>query len=147
MTLLDRLNDDMKQALKNKEKDRLTVIRMVKAAIQNEAINNRKDLSEEEEIQILMREVKQRKESLQEFNRANREDLVEKVENELDILSVYLPEQLSDGELEKIIIETIQELGALSKKDIGKVMKAVMPKIKGKADGSKVNKLVMNHLQ
>lgn len=137
----------MKQALKNKEKDRLTVIRMVKAAIQNEAINNRKDLSEEEEIQILMREVKQRKESLQEFNRANREDLVEKVENELDILSVYLPEQLSDGELEKIIIETIQELGALSKKDIGKVMKAVMPKIKGKADGSKVNKLVMNHLQ
>jgi len=147
VTLLDRLNDDMKQALKNKEKDRLTVIRMVKAAIQNEAINNRKDLSEEEEIQILMREVKQRKESLQEFNRANREDLVEKVENELDILSVYLPEQLSDGELEKIIIETIQELGALSKKDIGKVMKAVMPKIKGKADGSKVNKLVMNHLQ
>lgn len=147
MTLLDRLNDDMKQALKNKEKDRLTVIRMVKAAIQNEAINKRKDLSEEEEIQILMREVKQRKESLQEFNRANREDLVEKVENELDILSVYLPEQLSDGELEKIIIETIQELGALSKKDIGKVMKAVMPKIKGKADGSKVNKLVMNHLQ
>src|SRR5690625_2291131 len=137
----------MKQALKNKEKDRLTVIRMVKAAIQNEAINNRKDLSEEEEIQILMREVKQRKESLQEFNRANREDLVEKVENALDILSVYLPEQLSDCELEKIIIETIQELGSLSKKDIGKVMKAVMPKIKGKADGSKVNKLVMNHLQ
>src|SRR5690625_1935278 len=96
---------------------------MVKASIQNEAINKRKDLLEEDEMQILMREVKQRKESLQEFSHAKHDDLVEKVENELAISADYLPEQLSDEELEKIIVETIQELGALSKKDIGKVMK------------------------
>lgn len=147
MTLLDRLNEDMKTAMKNKEKDRLTVIRMVKASLQNEAISKGRDLSEDDELQVLTREVKQRKDSLQEFKKANRLDLAEKTENELEIISKYLPEQLSDDELEQIIVNTIQELKASSKKEMGKVMSAIMPKVKGKADGSKVNQLVLKHLQ
>lgn len=147
MTLLERLNQDMKQALKNKEKDRLTVIRMVKSSLQNEAIKKGEELSEDDEMQVLTREVKQRKDSLQEFKNANRDDLAEKTEQELEIIQGYLPEQLSDEELEQIVINTIIEVGASSKSDMGKVMSAVMPKVKGQADGSKVNKMVMNHLQ
>ncbi len=147
MSLLEQLNADMKQALKNKEKEKLSVIRMVKSSLQNEAIKKQADLTEEEELQVLTREVKQRNDSLQEFRKANREDLVDQVERELAIIQAYLPEQLSDEELEKIIVETIDEQQAVSKKDMGKVMSAVMPKVKGQADGSKVNQIVMKHLQ
>ena len=115
MTLLDRLNQDMKQAMKNKDKETLSVIRMVKASIQNESIKLGKDtLSEDEELTILSREVKQRKDSLQEFKNAGREDLVEKTEKELEILEQYLPKQLSDEELTSIIQETIKEVDAVS---------------------------------
>ncbi|MBP2078152.1 MULTISPECIES: GatB/YqeY domain-containing protein [Oceanobacillus] len=148
MTLLDRLNQDMKQAMKNKDKETLSVIRMVKASIQNESIKLSKDtLSEDEDLTILSREVKQRKDSLQEFKSAGREDLVEKLENELVILQKYLPKQLSDEELLSIIQVTIQEVNATSMKDMGKVMGAVMPKVKGKADGSQIKKLVQQELQ
>ncbi|WP_010650936.1 GatB/YqeY domain-containing protein [Oceanobacillus massiliensis] len=148
MTLLDRLNQDMKQAMKNKDKETLSVIRMVKASIQNESIKLGKDeLSEDEDLTILSREVKQRKDSLQEFKSAGREDLAEKLENELVILEKYLPEQLSDEELMLIIQSTIQEVNAASMKDMGKVMGAVMPKVKGKADGSQIKKAVQQQLQ
>lgn len=145
--MLEQLNADMKTAMKNREKEKLTVIRMVKSSLQNEAIKKQADLTEEEELQVLSREVKQRNDSLHEFRKANREDLAEQVENELAIIQAYMPEQLSDEELEKIIQETIDEQQATSKKDMGKVMSAVMPKVKGKADGSKVNQFVMKHLQ
>lgn len=144
MSMLEQLNADMKTAMKNREKEKLTVIRMVKSSLQNEAIKKQADLTEEEELQVLSREVKQRNDSLHEFRKANREDLAEQVENELAIIQAYMPEQLSDEELEKIIQETIDEQQATSKKDMGKVMSAVMPKVKGKADGSKVNQFVMN---
>jgi len=148
MTLLDRLNQDMKQAMKNKDKETLGVIRMVKASIQNESIKLGKDtLTEDEDLTILSREVKQRKDSLQEFKSAGREDLVEKLENELVIVQRYLPEQLSDEELLNIIQSTIQEVNATSMKDMGKVMGAVMPKVKGKADGSQIKTLVQQQLQ
>ncbi|WP_339228169.1 GatB/YqeY domain-containing protein [Oceanobacillus sp. FSL K6-2867] len=148
MTLLDRLNQDMKQAMKNKDKETLSVIRMVKASIQNESIKLGKDtLSEDEDLTILSREVKQRKDSLQEFKSAGREDLVEKLENELVILQKYLPKQLSDEELLSIIRVTIQEVNAASMKDMGKVMGAVMPKVKGQADGSQIKNLVQQELQ
>ncbi|NIK11332.1 GatB/YqeY domain-containing protein [Alkalibacillus almallahensis] len=148
MALLDRLNEDMKQAMRNKEKDKLTVIRGIKSSLQNEAINKKGgELTDEEELQVLMREVKQRKDSLQEFKDANREDLVEKTEQELALVESYLPQQLSDDELVEVIDETIQEVGATSKQDMGTVMSAVMPKVKGKTDGSKVNKLVIERLQ
>ncbi|KYD11600.1 GatB/YqeY domain-containing protein [Heyndrickxia sporothermodurans] len=147
MGLLERLNEDMKQAMKNKEKEKLSVIRMLKASLQNEAIRLGKDqLSEEEELTILSREVKQRKDSLQEFQNAGREDLVEKIQTELTFVDIYLPEQLTEEELTKIVIETINEVGATSKAEMGKVMSAIMPKVKGKADGSTVNNIVKQQL-
>jgi uncharacterized protein YqeY len=147
MSLLERLNNDMKQAMKNKEKDKLSVIRMVKASLQNEAIKlGTKELSENDELTVLSREVKQRKDSLHEFDKAGREDLVDKLRTELTYVELYLPKQLSEEELTEIVKETISEIGATSKADMGKVMAALMPKVKGKADGSLVNKLVQQHL-
>lgn len=147
MSLVERLNQDMKQAMRNKDKDTLSVIRMVKASLQNQAIKLGEDeLSEEEELTVLSRELKQRKDSLQEFKEAGRDDLVERLDKEIKVLQVYMPKQLSAEELETIVKETIQEVGAASKKDMGSVMSAVMPKIKGKADGSQVNKFVLKHL-
>ncbi|MBT2685591.1 GatB/YqeY domain-containing protein [Bacillus sp. ISL-37] len=147
MSLLERLNNDMKQAMKNKEKDRLTTIRMVKASLQNEAIKfGKQELSEEEELTVLSREVKQRKDSLQEFEKAGRQDLVEKIQTELKHVEVYMPQQLSEEEVTAIVKEAIAETGAASKADMGRVMAVLMPKVKGKADGSLVNKLVQQHL-
>ena len=147
MSLLERLNNDMKQAMKNKEKDRLTTIRMVKASLQNEAIKlGTKELSEDTELTILSREVKQRKESLHEFDKAGREDLVDKLRTELTFVELYMPKQLSEEELTEIVNTTISDLGAKSKAEMGKVMAAIMPKVKGKADGSLINKLVQQHL-
>lgn len=147
MSLLDRLNEDMKQAMRAKDKDTLSVIRMVKASLQNEAISHGvSELSEDQELSVLSREMKQRNESLKEFKNAGRDDLVEKLEKEIEILKVYMPKQLSEEEVEELVKETISELQATSKKDFGKVMGAIMPKVKGKADGSVVQKLVQKHL-
>lgn len=136
----------MKQAMRNKEKEKLTVIRMIKASLQNESIKQGKDLTEDQELTVLSREVKQRKDSLHEFNKAGREDLVEKIRTELQYVELYMPEQLSEEEVSQIVQQTIQETGASSKADMGKVMSAVMPKLKGKADGLLINKLVQQHL-
>lgn len=147
MSLLEQLNSDMKLFMKNREKDKLIVIRMVKASLQNEAIKLKKDsLTGDEELTVLSREIKQRKDSLHEFSKANRLDLVDKVQKEIDILDVYLPEQLSEEELQAIVKETIAETGASSKADMGKVMSAIMPKVKGKADGAVINRLVSEQL-
>lgn len=147
MSLLERLNKDIIQAMKNKEKDKLTTFRMLKSSLQNEAIKlGKQELSEEEELTVLSREMKQRKDSLQEFDKAGRSDLVEKLRMELSYVVAYMPKQLSEDELTTIISETIAMIGASSKADMGKVMAALMPKVKGKADGSLVNKLVQQHL-
>lgn len=147
MSLLEVLNQDMKDAMRSKEKQKLSVIRMVKASLQNEAIKLGKDsLSEEEELTVLARELKQRKDSLHEFKEAGRDDLADSLANEIKILQVYMPEQLSEEELEAIVVETIQAVNATSKQEMGKVMGALMPKVKGKADGTEVNKLVQKHL-
>lgn len=148
MSLLNQLNDDMKQAMRDKDKEKLSVIRMVKASLQNEAIHLGVDtLKEEYELTILSRELKQRNDSLKEFTNAGRDDLVEKIEKEIEILQVYMPKQLSEEEIEDIVLDTINEVNANSKKDFGKVMGAIMPKVKGKADGAFVQKLVQKHLQ
>ncbi|HEY4602679.1 MAG TPA: GatB/YqeY domain-containing protein [Cerasibacillus sp.] len=147
MSMLEQLNKDMKEALKAKDKERLSVIRMVKASLQNEMIKlGTNKLSEDQELTILSRESKQRKDSLQEFKAAKREDLVEKIENELDILQQYMPEQIEFEELEQLVEHTIQEVNASSKKDMGRVMGALIPKTKGKADGALVSKLVQQKL-
>ncbi|WP_077616434.1 GatB/YqeY domain-containing protein [Caenibacillus caldisaponilyticus] len=147
MGLLDQLTRDMKEAMKQKDKDRLSCIRMLKASLQNEAIKLGKELSEEDALNVLTRELKQRNDSLQEFKDAGRDDLIEKVQHEIEIIKSYMPEPLSDEELEKLVDETIAEIGASSKSDIGKVMQRIMPKVKGRADGGKVNRLVQSRLQ
>ena len=146
MSLLERLNSDIKQAMKNKEKDKLSVIRMIKASIQNEALKTGKEISEEEELTVLSREVKQRKDSLHEFDKAGRQDLVEKIRTELQYVELYMPKQLSEEEVSEIVKQAISETGASSKAEMGKVMAVIMPKVKGKAEGSLVNKLVQQHL-
>lgn len=147
MSLLNRLNDDMKQAMRNREKEKLTVIRMIKASMQNEAIKLGVDnLSSDEELTVLARELKQRKDSLLEFEKAGRDDLADKLKNEIVVLDAYMPEQLTEEELVEVVKETISSVGASSKADIGKVMGVLMPKVKGKADGALVNKVVRDLL-
>lgn len=146
MSLLELLNSDMKQAMRDKEKKKLSVIRMVKSALQNEGIQLGRDLTDDESLTVLTRELKQRKDSLQEFNKAGRDDLAEQVQEEITILTTYMPEQLSEDDVRRIVSETISEVGANSKADMGKVMGAIMPKVKGKADGALVNKLVQEGL-
>lgn len=147
MSLVERLNSDMKQAMKDKDKDKLSVIRMMKASLQNEGIKlGKQELSEDEELTVLSRELKQRKDSLQEFDKAGRQDLTEKLHAEIAIVEGYMPKQLSEEELDALVTEAIAQTNATSKADMGKVMSAIMPKVKGKADGSLVNKLVLQHL-
>ncbi len=147
MSLLATLNEDLKTAMKAKDKESLTVIRMVKAALQNEQIHAGHELTADEELTILTREMKQRKDSLLEFRKADREDLIAKVTSEMAIVEKYMPQQLSSEELEGIVNEAIRITGSDSAKDFGKVMGIVMPKVKGKADGSEVNALVKKNLQ
>lgn len=146
MSLIDRLNQDMKQAMKDKDKTKLSVIRMVKTSLQYESIKLGKELSQDEALTVLSRELKQRKDSLQEFENAGRQDLVDNVQNEIAVIDLYMPEQLSDEDLLAIIDETISEIGAQSKADMGKVMNAVMPKVRGQADGGQVSRLVQSKL-
>lgn len=146
MSILNQLNEDMKAAMRAKEKEKLTTIRMIKSSIQNEEINLGRPLDSDEEIAILSREKKQRQESLSEFEKADRADLVEKLEKELEVVNAYLPEQLSDDEVRTIVAETIAEVGAESMQDMGKVMGAIMPKVAGRADGGQINQLVREAL-
>lgn len=147
MSLLSRLNDDMKSAMKAKDKESLQVIRMIKSSIQNEQIKVGHDLTDDEELSVLSREMKQRRDSLREFEQAGRDDLAEKVKSEIAIVEKYMPEQLSEDDIRQIVQEAINQTGASSAKEFGKVMGAVMPKVKGKADGNLVNAIVKELLQ
>lgn len=147
MNLSEKLNEDMKQAMKNQDKFRLSVIRMIRSSIKNIEIDLRRTLDDQEVIDILNREMKQRKDSLQDFEKAGRNDLAEAVKAEIAIVSEYLPEQLSEEEIKKIVQDTILETGASSKSEMGKVMGALMPKVKGRADGKLVNRWVQQLLQ
>ncbi|WP_025028212.1 GatB/YqeY domain-containing protein [Caldalkalibacillus mannanilyticus] len=146
MSLLELLNSDMKQAMKDKEKKKLSVIRMLKSSLQNEQINLGRELTEDEMLTVLTREMKQRRDSLQEFQKADRDDLADGVQEEINVLTKYMPQQLSEDEIRQLVAETIAQVGASSKADMGKVMGALMPKVKGKADGALVNKLVQQLL-
>ncbi len=133
-------------AMKSGEKQRLSVIRMARAAIKNQEIEKRKDLDDDEIIEVLSREVKQRRDAIAEYKKAGKEDIIAGLNKEIEILSEYLPEQLSTEELENLIQELINETGASSMKDIGRVMEAIMPKVKGRADGRIVNQMVQEKL-
>ncbi|OXS62497.1 aspartyl-tRNA amidotransferase [Cohnella sp. CIP 111063] len=147
MNLAERLNDDMKQAMKAGEKFRLQTIRMVRASIKNHEIELRRPLDDNETLNILSRELKQRRDSLLDFEKGGREDLVSNVRAEIEIISEYLPRQLTEEEIKAIVVQTMQETGASSKADLGKLMGALMPKVKGVADGKLVNAIVQQSLQ
>lgn len=142
MALVDELTANMKAAMKAKDKLTLTVIRSIKAAVQNEQIKLGHDLSEEEEKSVLATQLKQRKESLTEFEQAGRQDLVDQLVAEIKVVEQYLPAQLTAEQVEAIVDQVIQETGATGKQDFGNVMKALMPKVKGQADGALVNRIV-----
>ncbi|MDT8901958.1 GatB/YqeY domain-containing protein [Anaeroselena agilis] len=148
MSIKERLTEDMKQAMKDKEagKLRLSVIRMVRASIKNVEIDRKKELGDEEVLDVLAKEVKMRRDSLEEFKKGNRPDLVAGLEQEIGILMGYLPQQLSDEEVRALVAEAVAQTGAAGPKDMGKVMSALMPKVKGRADGKTVNAMVKDAL-
>lgn len=146
MSLLQQLSTDMVAAMKAKDKETLNAVRMLKAAVQNEQIAQGHDLTADEEVAVMSREYKQRKESLAEFEKAGREDLIAQGQHELAIVEKYLPKQLSEEEVTKIVKDVISDLSADSMKNFGQVMGAVMPKVKGQADGQVVNQIVKEQL-
>ncbi|AFM01930.1 MULTISPECIES: GatB/YqeY domain-containing protein [Desulfitobacterium] len=144
MSLKDRLVEDMKVAMKAKEegKVRLSVIRMTRAAIKNAEIDKQVEFNDDQVIEVLAKEVKMRRDSIEEFSKANRPDTVKALEEEISVLMEYLPQQLSEGEIRQLAQETIAEVGAQGPKDLGKVMGKITPKTKGRADGKLVNQIV-----
>ncbi|HJE31256.1 MAG TPA: GatB/YqeY domain-containing protein [Weissella confusa] len=146
MSLLEQLTNDMKEAMKAKDKVTLGVVRMVKSSVSNEQIKSGHDLTADEELVVLSREMKQRVEELESYKDADREDLAEEIQGQIDVLKRYMPEQMSEEEVVAVVKETIAEVGASSKADLGKVMGALMPKVKGKADGKLVNQTVQSLL-
>ncbi|KRN75165.1 hypothetical protein IV73_GL000926 [Weissella kandleri] len=146
MSLLEALTNDMKTAMKAKDKAALSVVRMLKAAVSNEQIKVGHDLTAEEEVAVLSRELKQRVEEQESYVAGGREELAEEIAQQIEVVKRYMPAQLDAAEVEALVQETIAEVGATSKKDMGKVMGALMPKVKGKADGKLVKDLVQKHL-
>lgn len=143
----ERLLEDLKLAMKSQDKVKLSVIRMVKAAIQMEEIAKKRELTEEEIISILAKQIKTRKESIQEFAKANRNDLVEQNEAEVAILNTYMPKMMEESEIEALIEEVFTKVNPTGVNDIGRVMKEIAPLVKGKADMSLVNSLIKKHLE
>jgi len=144
--LKQKIKNDLNEALKNADDVSRSVLGMVLVAIMNKELAKAKEATPEEIIEILFLEAKKRKESIAAFEKGNRQDLVEKEKKELAILQKYLPEQMSEEDLRKIIKEAIEKTGAKEIKDMGKVMKEVSPQIKGKADGALVSKIAKNLL-
>ena len=146
MTLLEKLNSDMINYMKNKDSFSLGVIRMVKGAVQLEKINKKRDLTDEEVIAVISKQIKMRNDSIEEFSKAGRNDLVEQNKKEVAILNEYMPEQLTDEEVEKIIDEAFAKINPTSNKEMGLIMKEVSPKLKGRADMGKVNAIIKEKL-
>lgn len=144
--MVEKLDKDMIEAMKNKEKERLTVIRMVKASLKQEQIDHKKEINDDLLIDVVNRQIKMRKDSIQEFEKGNRTDLIEKTQAEIDILMNYLPEQLSEEEVKKVIDEIFAEINPTSPKDMGKVMQQATAKLKGKADMKEVSTIIRERL-
>ena len=143
MSLEERIEKEFKEALKDRNELKVSTLRMVKAAINNLRLDgNKKDLGEQDIMKIIQQQIKQHRDSIEQFKKGNREDLVGKESKELAILQSYMPKQLTEEELKKLISDAVSELGATSKKDMGKVIKAVMEKVKGKAEGKTVSQIV-----
>ena len=146
MTLKEQLTQDMKSAMKQKEQVRLSTIRLVRSAIKNREIELGKELDDADVVKVISTAVKQRKEAIEQFTKGGREELAEKEQAELKVLEVYLPQQLGEEELAALVKEAVEAVNATSMKDMGKVMKEIMPKVQGRADGKIINQMVKSHL-
>ena len=143
--MLNQINDDLKEAMKSGDKFKLSVLRMVKSALQLESISKKKELEDEEVISVLKKQVKQRNDSIEEYDRLGKADTVEDLKKEVAIISAYLPEEASEEEINKVVNEAFNELHPTSMKDMGSIMKYVGEHIKN-VDNSLVSKIVKERL-
>jgi len=143
----NKILEDLKTAMKEQDKKKLSVIRMVKAAIQMEELNTKKELTDDEVIGIIGKQIKTRKESILEFEKGNRNDLIEQTNEEIAILNEYMPEQLTEEELENILSKVFEEVNPTGSSDMGKIMGKLTPLIKGRADMSEVSRKVRERIQ
>lgn len=145
--LKDKLMADYKEALRLKDELRVGVIRMIRAAIKNAEIDKQSELNDEDVVRVIQSEIRKEREALEAFEQGGREDLAEETRRKLEILESYLPEMLSEDEIRNMAQEAIEEAGALSPRDMGKVMSILMPKVKGRADGRIVSGIVRELLE
>ena len=147
MSLKQKLQEDLKSSMKNKDAIKKSVITLIRSSIKQYEVDNRVELEDGEIVDLIAKQLKQTRDSRDEFEKAGREDLVSKAEAEIEVLKEYLPQQLSEEELNEIVISTISEVGATSMKDMKTIMSSIMPKVKGRADGKLINELVKKNLQ
>lgn len=145
--MVEELKKDMIEAMKSKDKEKLTVIRMVKASMDQEHIDRKREINDELLIDVVNKQIKMRNDSIEEFKKGSRSDLIEKTQKEIDILMKYLPEQLNLDEVNTIIEEAFLQINPEGMKDMGKVMNLVTPKLKGRTDMKKVSEIIRSKLQ
>ena len=146
MELKEQLNEDMKQAMKAKDKNRLSAIRMVRGAIRDKEINSKVELDDDGVLEVIASQIKKRKDALEQLRKSSRDDLVDAEMEQINTLQEFLPAQLSMEEIEAAITGTIEELGATSMRDMGKVMGTLVPQLRGKADNSVISQIVRQKL-
>lgn len=146
MSLMEQLTADMKEAMKQGEKERLSVIRLVRGAVRQAEIDGKKTLTDDEVVSVINKEVKMRRDSIEEFERGSRPDLVAKAQAEIAILMPYLPAQLSEDAVKTLAEAAVAEVGAQTAKDMGKVMGVLMPRVQGRANGKLVQEIVRSLL-
>ena len=142
MTLKERLMEDMKVSMRNKETLKKSVITMIRASVKQKKVDDRVDVNDDDVIELIAKQLKQRKDALVEFEKAERDDLIAQTKAEIEILASYLPQQLTDEELEAVVRDAVAEVNAQSVKDMGKIMGKVMAVAKGRVDGKRINEMV-----
>ena len=147
MTMKSRLDDDLKQAMRNRDTVRRDVIRYLRSEIRNQEIRVQKDLDDEGVVQVLSRQAQQRRDSIEAFAGADRADLVEKEQAELAIIMEYLPQQMTRDEISELVQQVVADVGATGPGDMGKVMSQIMPQVRGRAEGREVSSMVMETLR
>lgn len=147
MTLKSRLDEDMKNAMRNRDTQRRDVIRFLRSEIRNQEIRAQDELDDQGVVQVLSRQAQQRRDSIQVFRDAERQDLVEKEEAELAVILEYMPQQMGADEITALVEKVVAEVGASGPEDMGKVMGAIMPQVRGKAEGREVNAIVQQTLR
>jgi len=146
MNLVDKIKSDLVQAMKNQEKEKLTILRAIKGAMQLENINNKKEINDELAIEVIAKQIKMANDSIKEFEKGNRADLIEAATKEIEFLKTYLPKQLSKEEIVAVLDEIFDAIKPTGPKDMGNIMREVTPRVKGKADMKEVSEIIKEKL-